>query len=354
MVKETGPDERGLRRADKGRSLRLHLAAVLFFSFVASVGITIGSLNYPLPPVLATTTHGAAEIIKPLDHSRILVVAPHPDDETLAAGALIRQQTAAGGEIRVVILTNGDAFRLAGERTLEKVRLSSKDFMAFGELRHEEARQALRRLGVKPRDIVFLGYPDRGLARLWSDNWQRPYRSPYTHTSTVPYAFSFQPGAPYTGEALLSQLRHIIEEYKPEAVVAPSLSDLHPDHHATALFVRFALQGSAVKTLYEYTIHREEWRLQTANKTLAKMDRWLTGEDSNPRLAMVDVSPELARAKGEAIAAYKSQVRIMPRFMESYKNRPEFFLRINLGEPMCCATIKRTAKNAFKEPGGHL
>ena len=40
--------------------------------------------------------------------TRLLMVAPHPDDETIATGLLIQQVLAAGGEVRILLLTAGD------------------------------------------------------------------------------------------------------------------------------------------------------------------------------------------------------------------------------------------------------
>ena len=40
--------------------------------------------------------------------TRLLVVAPHPDDETIATGLLIQQVKEAGGEVQILLLTAGD------------------------------------------------------------------------------------------------------------------------------------------------------------------------------------------------------------------------------------------------------
>ena len=40
----------------------------------------------------------------------LLVIAPHPDDETLGAGGLIERVRAKGGTVRVVLITAGDGF----------------------------------------------------------------------------------------------------------------------------------------------------------------------------------------------------------------------------------------------------
>lgn len=48
---------------------------------------------------------------RPGEH--LLLLAPHPDDEVLAAAGLIRRTLEAGGRVSVVYLTSGDAFDLA-------------------------------------------------------------------------------------------------------------------------------------------------------------------------------------------------------------------------------------------------
>ncbi|MCB1569830.1 MAG: PIG-L family deacetylase, partial [Xanthomonadales bacterium] len=42
------------------------------------------------------------------DSDRLLVVVPHPDDETLATGGLIQRALLAGAALRVVFATDGD------------------------------------------------------------------------------------------------------------------------------------------------------------------------------------------------------------------------------------------------------
>src|SRR6476646_4479916 len=42
--------------------------------------------------------------------TRMLVFAPHPDDEVLAAGGLIQQVREGGGTVHVVYLTSGDSY----------------------------------------------------------------------------------------------------------------------------------------------------------------------------------------------------------------------------------------------------
>src|SRR5262245_52083561 len=60
--------------------------------------------------------------------TRLLVVAPHPDDEVLAAGGLMQHVLAAGGQVRVVYLTNGDGYRDGVRLEEREARPKPKDF----------------------------------------------------------------------------------------------------------------------------------------------------------------------------------------------------------------------------------
>jgi len=45
---------------------------------------------------------------------RLLILSPHPDDETLGCGGLIRRIKKAGGEVYVMIITYGDEAQYGG------------------------------------------------------------------------------------------------------------------------------------------------------------------------------------------------------------------------------------------------
>src|SRR5579885_2929728 len=111
---------------------------------------------------------------------RLVVVAPHPDDETLGAGGLIQRVLAQGGSVRVVLLTAGDGYVEGVERETGRPRPRSAEFVAYGERRLGEERAALRLLGDGRIRLEFLGFPDGGLEPLLTSHWQRlhPERSP--------------------------------------------------------------------------------------------------------------------------------------------------------------------------------
>ncbi len=80
-----------------------------------------------------------------------LVLAPHPDDETLGCGALLATAFAQGSRAHVLILSDG-ARSHPNSRLWPPARLAH--------LRREEAIEAVRRLGGTREAISFLDYPD--------------------------------------------------------------------------------------------------------------------------------------------------------------------------------------------------
>jgi LmbE family N-acetylglucosaminyl deacetylase len=84
-------------------------------------------------------------LLKPLDPG-VLILAPHPDDESLATGGLQQHYPDA----RVIIVTDGEAAR----RVIPNLACR----------RRREARAARRQLGLSTRRLWFLGLPDGQIA----------------------------------------------------------------------------------------------------------------------------------------------------------------------------------------------
>jgi LmbE family N-acetylglucosaminyl deacetylase len=87
---------------------------------------------------------------------RPLILAPHPDDETLGCGGFIAACCAAGRPPVVAVLTDGAASHPdLPEATRQRLRL----------LREQEVRRATGFLGLPPANLILLGLPDAGLAQ---------------------------------------------------------------------------------------------------------------------------------------------------------------------------------------------
>jgi LmbE family N-acetylglucosaminyl deacetylase len=87
-----------------------------------------------------------------LEDRPFIVVAPHPDDESLACGGLIAEACRQGLRGRVVIVSDGSGSH-PNSKAYPPDRLRS--------IREEEARRAGAELGLRPEEMLFLGLPDR-------------------------------------------------------------------------------------------------------------------------------------------------------------------------------------------------
>jgi LmbE family N-acetylglucosaminyl deacetylase len=185
--------------------------------------------------------------VQPLEittDERVLVLAPHPDDETLGAGGVLQRVLARGGRARVVVLTAGDGYIEAVQHATGLPVPPPTAYLAYGQRRLKELRAAVRRLGDHHLRVQVLGFPDGGLLPLLAAHWQRtqPERSPTTAVSHPPYPGVLDAEVAYDGADLLRELERVLHESRPTLVVFPDPLDRHPDHRATGLFTLLALR----------------------------------------------------------------------------------------------------------------
>lgn len=159
---------------------------------------------------------------------RLLVVAPHPDDESLACGGLIQRAVAAGADVCVVIATRGDANPWPQRLSERRWRLDAAAIARWGAMRTGEARAALGILGVPEDRVYFLEWADQGLTtRLM-----------------------------HQGKTSVTQLRQVIALQRPTLVAIPDIRDSHPDHSATAILMEGALRAESSRArVLTYWLH---------------------------------------------------------------------------------------------------
>jgi LmbE family N-acetylglucosaminyl deacetylase len=142
-------------------------------------------------------------------NGRLVVLAPHPDDETLAAGGLIHDAAEAGREVVIVAVTSGEASHPGTER-----------WAALASQRRAERAAALVELGVGRPLVYELGIPDGAVSACI--------------------------------DKVISSLRAIVTPS--DVLVGPWRFDGHPDHEATAEAVR-----ACSPTAYEAPIWGWHW-----------------------------------------------------------------------------------------------
>jgi LmbE family N-acetylglucosaminyl deacetylase len=260
-----------------------------------------------------------------LPEGSLMIIAPHPDDETLATGGIIAEAVRDGREVRVVFVTLGDAFIWSPLHSLGGYLHDGKGYRELGEIRMQEALEATRILGVPDGNVIFLGFPDGGLIKLLTENYLMRYQSPTTRATTVPYANTYRLEAPYTGYALERLLEDILQTFKPDIVIGPGLTDRHPDHAATAFFIaRLSVFLPDTQFYYNLVHGGLEWPLP---------------KGLHPQLPLVPIEPystqawhayplseEARELKLEALLAYRTQMRVMGRYLLAFVRENEILL----------------------------
>lgn len=201
---------------------------------------------------------------------RVVIIAPHMDDEILACGGTIAQLPDKNF-VYCIYATDGS------QSPVPVYSWQGKVTVDLPSIRKQEAQNAMGVLGVPEDNLFFLDFPDRKL---------KHYRS-----------------------ELSQKLKECIEEINPSLVLIPFCYDRHPDH----LVVNNVMgdlrhSGDYHFILLEYFVYYQ-WRL------LPKKDvRKYVHPD---QLIQIDISPE-SLLKQKALESYVSQTTLF----FSWQHRP--------------------------------
>jgi N-acetyl-1-D-myo-inositol-2-amino-2-deoxy-alpha-D-glucopyranoside deacetylase len=321
-----GKASRGVRRVFSRRRAVV-VAIILPLTLFVGLSFYLGYLS-ALPVPFVDELEDASSI------RRLLVVAPHCDDETISSGGLIREVLTRGGQVRVVIVTNGDGSFTGTMVEFHKLYPNMRDYLQAGSLRQQESLNALESLGVPPEDVIFLSYPDRGTLPLWEQFWDNssPYRSPFTKQTQSPYPRTYNPQAVYSGHSFLSDLCSILDDFQPDTVVAPHPNDAHPDHWVSGAFTALAVAVQERQTrprLLLYLVHHGAYPLPRGYLPFAPLLPPLQLVNSTCTWGKVTLADELVEQKGHAVELYKSQLSLLGPFLRSFVRQNELFCELD-------------------------
>ncbi len=220
----------------------------------------------------------AAGLTEWIGDGGVVIVAPHPDDESLGCGALIAEAVGAGRPVRIVFLSDGTGSH-PNSRRYPAARLRA--------LREGEAQAAAAALGLAPAHIEFLRLPDRAV-----------------------------PSSGAEAERACAAILKAAAEVRAGAIFVTWRHDQHCDHQAAYAIAR-AAQKQRNARLFEYSIwgrdvelEREPegppqgWRLPSSRRRALKRSAILKHRSQATRL--IDDDPDgflLPRAMIEAIVA---------------------------------------------------
>lgn len=217
--------------------------------------------------------------------SRVLLVAPHPDDESLSCSIILQRAVRAGADVRVVYATDGENNPWP-QRVLErKWRLDESDRARWGRLRRREALNALSILGVCKSSVEFLALPDQGLTGLLLSDCLAP----------------------------LQRLTDCIVNWAPTHLFWPALGDTHPDHSALAVMLFLAVQN------LQRDLHVSAWNFLVHGND----------PEFSRRAVMLQAMAEEIAAKRAAIHCHKTQLKLSRRRFLGYAVRPERLADVN-------------------------
>jgi LmbE family N-acetylglucosaminyl deacetylase len=266
-----------------------------------------------------------AQVLPAIDQATsLLVISPHPDDETLCCAGVIQRVLRAGGHASILWITSGDGSAL-GMVMVEKTLFDARKMRAFGEERMREARSATELLGVPPQGQLFLGYPDGGVLALLSHNRDRPYTSRFTDASAVPYPDALFPGHPYTGASLEQDLATVIERVHPTLILAPSPLDEHDDHRATGLVtLGLGRRPGATFAVRYWVVHGGEgWPSPRGLMMGVPLSPSPRGAGLAPLPFALEPSEE--DRKLAAVRTYQTQLKVTEPFLLSFVRSTELF-----------------------------
>ena len=259
----------------------------------------------------------------PTENDRVLVVAPHPDDETLCCSGLLRRAAQLNIPARVMFVTNGDGSRTAQLfKTVREPLARDNDLFSLAQHRQVEALGALKELGLTQGDADFLGFPDGGLTTLLSG--ARNYYSPTTRRNHVAYPRAYAPGAHYDGATLLDVTARLFDEWKPTRVFTSHPLDTHADHAATFRLCQRVLQRAhSPAKLQSCLVHYGVWPVPNGlhlDANIAPPAALLGRSWQTLALSEIEIQAKLA-----ALERYDSQLVSLPRYLRAFVRRNELY-----------------------------
>jgi LmbE family N-acetylglucosaminyl deacetylase len=242
-------------------------------------------------------------------NKRIIVFAPHPDDETLGCGGTIAKRLNEGYEVLVVVMTDGRHSFLKGlgissDPTPEELK----------EIRRAEVKRATRILGVPEKNLLLLDFVDGTLDENGAEAQERVMK--------------------------------LLSEEVPSHVYFPYEKDGHPDHRATNRIVTKAVKELGLSPIEcKYMITHRHTRIGPRIQAFLDFFR-------RKNIMLVDVSKYL-KIKKAALKEFKSELEVISRrqskprtknFKRFLKKREKFYIN---PEKNCYAPELLETKDSF-------
>jgi len=253
---------------------------------------------------------------------KMLIFAPHQDDEILGACGFIQKCRRQGIDTFVLFATNGDRFGADIARQ-----------------RYDESCAALGELGVPEEHILYTGFGDTGMSAEHS--FLMKLRADPTDQSLSSYVSSktYHPAAKKTvrvlrtgsegemdREAFLADLAWSIANCRPDFVLGPSIWDKHGDHAALAVFLKEVLPFSI--PYISYLIHGGDDACWPKRNTYFFEKPPTLSQHIWEQRITVRLSEEQQCEKHRLLMLFSTQIKNdTTGFLASFSKKEEFFFR---------------------------
>jgi N-acetylglucosamine malate deacetylase 1 len=209
-----------------------------------------------------------------LGRQKLLIISPHPDDEVLGCGGLIKKVKDSGGKVYVLFLTVGDTDDY------------SETGFSNADQRLHEIESVAKALNYDDYSIGFKG---------------NKYHLRLDQLDQLDMIQMIEHGTPVS-----------LNKIKPTMVVTPHTSDYNQDHRAAtqAVFAATRPFPDEIKPLQQYILGYES--VATAG--------WWDSREENPNI-FVSLTDEELETKLKMLSLYKSQIRFgsHPRSIRSVR-----------------------------------
>lgn len=221
---------------------------------------------------------------------KTLVVAPHPDDESLGCGGAIALLRKYGLAVSILVLSDGTLSHPDSQKyPKDKLRV----------LREKETLKAAEILDVMSENVTFFRYRDRSVPNRSSDDFAKA----------------------------VGRFRKFLEAKKSETIFVPWRRDPHTDHRAAFQIVDAAKTEN--QKIFEYPI----WLYELAESVDAPLEREVS-------VFRLDITSAVEK-KQKAISAHRSQTtnlidddpkgfRFSAEVLKNFAVPYEIYFRVNL------------------------
>lgn len=262
---------------------------------------------------------------------RVLILAPHPDDESIGTGGVIQRALASGAFVKIACLTNGDHNQWSFILYEKRIPLRNREFIHLGEVRRSETITALKLIGLSQQQVTFLGYPDAGTLEIMANYWDtsKPFRSLLTRISQVPYQECLSCGSPYVGESILKDLKTVLLDYRPTKIFVSHPVDFNRDHQSLYLFLQVALWDLESQmnrpAVYPFLVHAFGWPRPIGFHPELKLSPPEDLAGSGISWQELALTNSEISTKRKMLSVYKTQFEFYPSYPLTYARKNELF-----------------------------